>query len=269
MLRHVIFGLVVLLEPHGVVCPPPAGTRPARLEDLDDFLLDLICELSVRKVSHLCKALLRRPPSEFDLVHELASLGGSHESNAERDLHSLLRRKPWRKLMPDLYPFPNYVCRAKESAGAKRCTSYALLPHEVFHSVYTTAPDLFDFLFRGNDANLIDFWRETQQRSTSWYDSHPAVARQPDARKRVPIGTHGDDTGIWQHEKVLIISWNSVAVNTDTFNNKILFCAVQLLSALPGITLNEYYDVLRWSLNCLSSGFFPDKDWLHSSFASR
>jgi len=245
-----------------VSSPPPAETRPPRLSDLDDWLLDLISELSVNKVCGLCRALLRHPPAEAPLVAELAQLGsaGVHTSNQERDLHKLLDKKPWRALLPDLYEFDNFVTRKQEGAGSRRIKSHALLPHEVFANVWKVAPDLFDYLFRGGDDNMLNFWRETKARSRDWHDSHPAIQRQPDPLKRVPIGTHGDDTGIWQHEKVLVLSWNSVAVDLDTSNNRIVFAVVQLLSALPGVTLYEYYLVLKWSLNCLNEGKFPKKD---------
>jgi hypothetical protein len=259
-LRHGLVLLTLFCFSHIALCPRPADTRPARLVDLDDILLDLISDLSVRKVSLLCKSLLRRPPHEISLVKELADLGGKYEQNQERALHRLVNHKPWRRLLPRIYEFDNYIARGQEGVGCRRCKSSVLLPHEVFGTIWDAAPDLFDYLFKGTDENIRTFWTETQQRSTAWHDSHPAVIRQPDASKRIPIGTHGDDTGYHQHDKVLIISWNSVAVNLDTINNKILFAAIQLLPAVAGITLNEYYMVLKWSLNCLNQGKYPAQE---------
>ena len=104
------------------------------------------------------------------------------------------------------------------------------------------------------------FWSESARRSPSWHDNHPTVLREKDPRKRIPIGTHGDDSGVFQHEKILILSWNSVAVEMDTLNNRILFGVIQHITAIPGVTEHEFYLVLAWSLNCMSKGIFPDKD---------
>ncbi len=261
-MRKCLFPVLLLLCLSSFIqCPQSAANKPARLQDLDDWLLDLISELSVNKVSSLCRVLLRRPPSEHDLVHRLAELGksGEHEANQERDLHRFVNTQSWRNVLPDLYEFSNFLYRSDYS-GARRAKCHVLLPHEVFHTVWEAGEDLFDMLFRGGNANLQHWWDETRRRSAEWHDNHPAIQRQPDPLLRVPIGTHGDDTSMHQHDKVLIITWNSVSVSLDTLNNRIVFAAIQLLPAIPGITLYEYYLVLQWSLNALSAGEFPAKD---------
>ncbi len=39
----------------------------------------------------------------------------------------------------------------------------------------------------------------------------------------VPFGIRGDDAGVYQHEKFLVVSWNSVAVQHMTLDNRMLF----------------------------------------------
>ena len=65
---------------------------------------------------------------------------------------------------------------------------------------------------------------------------------------------------MFEHEKALVLSWNSCAISHSTIDNRILFGVLAYSKILPGVTLNQFYEVFVWSLNCLSTGMFPACD---------
>ena len=70
----------------------------------------------------------------------------------------------------------------------------ALLPHEVFATLYDKAPDLFRHLMYGTEENLIKFWAGLERTDAELCRNHPVVQHtQPN--RRIPIGIHGDDAG--------------------------------------------------------------------------
>ena len=74
-----------------------------------------------------------------------------------------------------------------------------LLPHEVFHSLYKHAPELFRHLFVDTEENLEYFWSETSRTHAEFENNHPCKNVSP--RKRIPVGMHGDDAGTYESEK--------------------------------------------------------------------
>ena len=86
------------------------------------------------------------------------------------------------------------------------------------------------------------------------------------ANKIVPIGMHGDDAHVFEHEKALIMSWNSVAVQHATIDNRILFGVIPMSKVIAGLTLHQFYEVFVWSLTALSRGQFPYEDHKQRKF---
>jgi hypothetical protein len=77
---------------------------------------------------------------------------------------------------------------------------------------------------------------------------------------------HGDDAGIFEHEKVLVLSWNSVAVQRSTIDNRMLFGVFPCSKMVPDRSLQMFYKVFVWSLKCLADGLFPHEDHLGVKF---
>ena len=71
---------------------------------------------------------------------------------------------------------------------------YAMLPHEVFHSLHKYAPDLFRELF-GTDEELRNWWALASHAAGTWYNDHPVIRDVHDPTRRIPFGMHGDDAG--------------------------------------------------------------------------
>ena len=75
----------------------------------------------------------------------------------------------------------------------------------------------------------------------------------------VPLGMHGDDAGGHGHDKVLVLTWGSVAVEGSTLDTRICFTMIRDGEAVPGITREKFYKVLVWSFTALAAGVFPKR----------
>ena len=113
----------------------------------------------------------------------------------------------WRQLLPD--PFPFSINANKYDEPTETLQS-ALLPHEVFHTLYTHAPEVFGKVMFGGDGILEQFWREAATINDDWFRSHPVISRVANPSLMVPLGIHGDDAGVQGQEQVLVITWGSV-----------------------------------------------------------
>ena len=229
---------------------------------LDDTpLLDQLLEQlgigkgSCEKVAQLARAALR-PATQG--LQEVACIQ-SH--NAERDLHRWAGRQAWSKLLPELYEFQLLLNNIEDHGTSPGIANhYALLPHEVFNALHLNAPQLFKELF-GTSDQLTEFWQHAQRTGGSWYTSHPIIASEPQASKRVPYALHGDDAGMHGHDQTLCITWGPVAGSRKTtLDTRIAFSMVKCHNILMPATTNDLYSVLRWSLDALGKGDFPDRD---------
>ena len=172
------------------------------------------------------------------------------------------------KILPDLYPF-KLVLNNIEDYGTQPgvVDHYAVLPHEVFHSLHLHAPQLFQELF-GTSDQLAEYWQHAQRTGGSWYTNHPIVASEPDPSKRVPYGLHDDDAGMHGSDQTLCITWGPVAGNRrTTLDTRIAFSMIKCYNILVPATTDEVYSVLRWSLDALGKGEFPDRDHVGTLFS--
>lgn len=253
-----------------------AGVRNAPKPDLTDNieqeLLFLIGEgqLYVNRALRLAELHTRGAGAGAQIsesLYELGGLRGKRPDMAERGLHRWVRRQVWGGLLPLSYDFDLPVKDRKRPGGTKPRVHSALLPHEVFSSIHATSRALFRELFCGPPGNLVEWWLKSAD--TEWCRRHPCHAEQSDASRRVPIGIHGDDAGTFFSEKVLVLSWNSVAVTLDTLDNRILFACADLNTCVDGVTLQELYRVMLWSFRALLRGRFPEADHNGEPFSKK
>ena len=87
----------------------------------------------------------------------------------------------------------------------------ALLPHEVFATLYEAAPDLFRNLMYGDEDNLCRFWDGLERTDSRFCRDHPVV-QSCAPNQRMPLEIHGDDAGLAGRQQVLGISWGSVCL---------------------------------------------------------
>jgi hypothetical protein len=240
--------LVCTLVARCVICPgPPKSVLPL----LDELLALLEEGGHASKVHRLTQAISIACPGAPTEVQQLAHLsGGSH---FERNLHRWASRQVFSCLFPAPYEFIVPFKRGDRQ-------HFAILPHELFGSIYSAGLDIFHRLFTGGERNLQEWWERAAAIDDSWYRHHPVIRATPNPLLRVPYGVHGDDAGMAGAESVLVITWGSVAVYGPTLDTRLLFSVVKVNEMIKPDTLQECYSVLRWSLEALARGRYPDRD---------
>ena len=180
-----------------------------------------------------------------------------------------VRGQAWSRLVPSSYIFPcNYADADDTKAGIKATTHSAILPHELFHTLFTFAPQLFAHILSGSDADLQEWWDGARMVGDEWYHDHPVINAQGDPLKRIPFGIHGDDAGVQGATQVLGITWGSLVRKLPTLDTRLAFTMVRTLDIVEGDTLDTIYSVFAWSLDALSQGEFPYNDHLGVPFSS-
>ncbi len=208
---------------------------------------------SVTRMGALADAIAQRLPHAGDL-RQLARMVGH---NAERDLHRWSRRQPWRALLPEPYKFSmEKLGHGAQATLAVERDHWALLPHELWAAVDTT-PELFRFLFVGE--NLEAWWRAAEAAGASWLADHPVVAAVP-AGLRVPLGMHGDDARVHGGESILVVTWGSTAVEAPTLDTRLVFSMLKKSECVKGVSERRLFEVLAWSFAALAAGEFPACD---------
>ncbi len=194
-------------------------------------------------------------------VRELANLPNT--TNRERDLHRWVGRQPWRSLLPDAYNFP--IPYTPDGIRETLAEHSAFLPHELMASL-SLVPELFEELLIGPPDTLASFWQKTAE--TRWYQQHPLPELHRDPGVCVPIGLHGDDAGVFGAQKMLVLTWGSVARELLTLDGRLLFSVVTYAHVVPGKTIETLYTILVWSLNSMSEGCWPSVDHLGQHFSA-
>jgi len=223
---------------------------------------------SVSEMQGLANDILQCCDNVPQHVKEIAALGGG--SHTERNLHRWVAHQPWRALLPQAYDFEIAVTL---DGGVHETTveHSAFLPHEMVASL-SECTELVSVLFAGRKNTedtpgaLEEYWSKVAH--TKWMQSHPLlgeIQRQPNLC--FPFGIHGDDAGVFLNQKVLVLTFGSVAVEEQTLDTRILFTSVPIWKAVPGKTLNEVYKVFVWSLNYLQLGVWPHEDHTGKPFS--
>lgn len=97
-----------------------------------------------------------------------------------------------------------------------------------------------------------------------WYNNHPVI-KDTSAEFRIPIGLHGDDAGVHGLHQVFVLTWGGVASKLSTLDSRIIFSMVRVAD-MTDDTMTTVLAVLRWSIECLSLGYFPYKDHRGKAF---
>ena len=105
----------------------------------------------------------------------------------------------WRQALPEPYSFTAPVRARGSPAGTGQL--HCLLPHEVFASLHSKVPMVFEELF-GSYLQREDWWAELERTAQEageglraaehrrWCRQHPCAGAEP--LLRVPFGMHGD-----------------------------------------------------------------------------
>eukprot|EP00959_Pyramimonas_sp_CCMP1952_P160344 3353862-Pyramimonas_sp.AAC.1 len=158
--------------------------------------------------------------------------------------------------MPDLFEFRIPV--TYDGLHLDEAVHACLLPHELFGSLYTHGRELWQRMFTGGPGELAEFWAKSQ--TSDWFRKHPVREVGHDPLHAIPYGIYGDDAGVYQNEKILVLLWGGVVENHPTLISRLLFTAVAYSRAVPHITLPAIYKVWKWSVTWLAIGEYPDVD---------
>ena len=123
---------------------------------------------------------------------------------------------------------------------------------------------MFADLF-GSAADLLAFWEGSK--NCEWYRRHPVseIAAAPSSCH--PVGVYGDDSGVFQRQQILVLTWGGVAVQNKTLGSRLLFSAVLYKFLVPDKSLAEIYKAFAWSLEWLEIGVHPDVDHNRRAFS--
>ena len=229
---------------------------------LEDELVLAVVDggFSFTRMNRLARSIAKHCGGVPTHVKELAEmLKGERRDHLERSVNRWARRQVWGRLMPEPYRFDMTVKAKGKTGRLARMSTGVLLPHEVVGTL-GAYPDLFEYLM-GSAKELFDFWKGTAETDREWMDAHPTLNGAEDFEKILPVGIHGDDAGIFQGDKYLVVSWNSCAAEgRKTLDSRILIACVLFNTLVEGVSLNQLYRVLVWSLDALATGKYPAKD---------
>ena len=218
------------------------------MADIDEQLADEDLELEVEvlslglegavhlaKMQKLCKAIEKDCEGVPDYIRQIAKLAPTQSSHLERDLHAWCRRQPWYKVLPDTFDFM-LPCSLDGRTRSERKHS-VLLPHEVYATLWDKAPEVFKVMF-GSPEAIADFWNKSDP---DWVARHPVLEVQTDCTHATPYGIWGDDSGLFSHDKFLVLHWGGVAQDRSqlgSMGSKIVFGAFEYWS--PPIGCIDY-----------------------------
>ena len=135
------------------------------------------------------------------------------------------------------------------------------LPHGMIATLHSIGPGIF-FKFFGTDAQRAHYWQALK--APWWGPSHPGYNKvMSDPGKAIPLTTYGDDGAFKKgliRLSMLVFSLSSpLSVGSSTQSSLLLLFAL-LLKDLAADTLDVVFDIMRWSLQAVWEGLWPQHD---------
>ena len=202
-------------------------------------------------------------------IEKLAKMGGrgKYPANMQRDL--LLVAGDFTKLGGCTSKIPLRLKTMKKTVPFEEVSLTMLLPHKLFSALYHNLNDAFiSCLLGGKAANIGQFWSEMQKHP--FVMARPQLQNQAAVAKTVPIAIHGDGVAYMQVKgtqgKTLdTLSWSSLlsSQGATKTTNYLMFCMVKNVAKDQGQfqTWPRVWKALCWSLQVLSSGYWPMTNW--------
>lgn len=230
---------------------PPAQVQPNSA--LADFLISQwswghISPQFVQEVASKAVDDMQGLQAVPEPLKQLAALGGGYKNKMSGALIALTQSKVCKG-------FPAQLPYKKKSVLQKM-----LLPHEMFANLYAEYGEAFQKVLVGPTGELAKFWKSAKE--------HPALAGHPhlgNLSKTVPIGVHGDGVPITGKGKIWVrtawvYSWSSLISQAPT-KEKQLFIGMVWDTLQGPNTMNDFLQILSWSLKHLQLGMWPLEDW--------
>ena len=239
---------------------------------LEQYAWGLISPQQLQAISR--RALHDAREKTISDLEPLARLGsfGQHGNNVNRDLVKLMGQEPkmcelsritLRKSSHEV-PVPIPGVPADEHA-------YTItLPHELFSSIFHNYKDAWQKVIMPGQSYLDRFWQGAKE--LPQFRDHP-LAQERSLSRLVPLSIHGDETPVLGKGKIwsssaLIFSWTSLLSNIFAAGTKAsqLYIWAAWHKSFNKHTNEAFFAMLLWSLECLFSGRWPDRDWRGYTF---
>ena len=143
-----------------------------------------------------------------------------------------------------------------------------LLPHKLFAGLFhSLQPAFVSSVLGGDNGNIAKFW--AAMKDHPFLRARPHLQQRPDLAKVVPIAIHGDGVnymriGRASGKSLEVLSWSSLLSQGATkHTNFLMFLLVKSLAKDTGVDQSwpRIWKILTWSLQALSLGLWPMKNW--------
>ena len=143
-----------------------------------------------------------------------------------------------------------------DGLGVKDRSQEIVLPHELFAYLHEHSPAFFHHTF-GTEEQLADFWR---RQDPSRFGRHPVLAHC-DPSRTVPLQLYGDNVAVCKTVNCLVMLFRSSASFRLPALESLLPISSTVLKDVDRRSLAEVFSVIRWSMNAMASGVFPERDF--------
>lgn len=195
---------------------------------------------------------------QSETIQALATIGqwGKFKGNLERDFWKIR----WSTSDVMDVPDPEYLpltIRRNKGRSIDEIKHPIVLPSHWLHFLGKDG-NVLDELSCGKDTtSILKYW----DNELGWPvdQVHPWCHRPlSELSLGLPIAFHGDDVGVYEKEKYLVLSLHFVLPQA-TRNRSLIVTVLQYSSIIPGITLNQVYEALAQDLISAYDGVFSTK----------
>lgn len=185
----------------------------------------------------MCRTFGGRVPHN-DLICRLSRIAsmGQHPSNAERDLHVLLKKEV-RQVEPEEV---DVRMRDHKNARVIWAKVPVIMPDQLARAIWQLGRDVFHWFFMDKMSrdDCKAFWDHVYHTS-DWYRSHPSSGR--DRGGQIPLSFYGDEVACYKNtevSQVVVLAWCS-----DFCYNRSPFTRYMLLTTYAEYAASDHtYD---------------------------
>ena len=229
-------------------------------------------EMSTPLVQQIAAAAVEDGAAGHD-IKVLAGLGskGRYPGNMHRELVNHMHPT----FVEDAMAQTQAHYRLDHFRGITTLTHQVLLPHTLFHCLFTHHPEAFrDRILGCSEDNVGKFWDSMSLHPA--YNGHPITARDNHKSKCVPLAVHGDGVAVsgcgksWS-KTIDVYSWTSMIGRGSTLQSNFLIYTiwwklVATTNASKNVWLN-FSRTLKWSLYWMFIGVWPMRDEEGNAYA--
>ena len=172
----------------------------------------------------------------------------------ERDFQRLRIPDDQMSIVPDAH-YMDLIVKRSDRLGLEVRRHPVLLPHDWFCACYKAGRVVFETLLVGAPGELQTYWQHHGNRPPLWQSCNPSHNLHS-----IPYALYGDDAGVLQKSKVLILMMHSCLCDSSTLERSMLLSVIPYEFVAEGITLEEVYEELAWSFQACEMGIHPRFD---------